>query len=159
MTPRTSASELKTFVEACLILEEGIAGVRDIDLATGKVFARADARGLDDCWPRWSAPRTRWGEHFEPPLILRRLVAQGRLGAKAGQGFYPYPLAEASSTVRSSSTCAATSPWCGSPTRPRTRSRRTTIEGLARAWEDLVARGARAMVLASAEPGAVLRGR
>ena len=32
-----------------------------------------------------------WGEHFEPPLILRRLVAQGRLGAKAGQGFYPYP--------------------------------------------------------------------
>ena len=40
-------SELKTFVEACLILEEGIAGVRDIDLGAGKPFARADARGLD----------------------------------------------------------------------------------------------------------------
>ena len=23
--------------------------------------------------------------------MLRRLVAQGRLGAKSGQGFYPYP--------------------------------------------------------------------
>ena len=31
------------------------------------------------------------GESFEPPLILRRLVAQGRLGASSGQGFYPYP--------------------------------------------------------------------
>ncbi len=31
-----SRAELKTFVEACLILEEGIAGVRDIDLGTGK---------------------------------------------------------------------------------------------------------------------------
>ena len=41
-------AELKTFVEACLILEEGIAGVRDIDLGTGRVFAKADARGLDD---------------------------------------------------------------------------------------------------------------
>ena len=27
-------------------------------------------------------------------MILRRLVAQGRLGAKSGQGFYPYPQVE-----------------------------------------------------------------
>src|SRR4051794_14394499 len=40
--------ELKAFVEACLILEEGIAGVRDIELATGKVLPQADARGLDE---------------------------------------------------------------------------------------------------------------
>ena len=32
-----------------------------------------------------------WGESFEPPLVLRRLVAQGRLGKKTGQGFFPYP--------------------------------------------------------------------
>ena len=32
-----------------------------------------------------------WGDAFEPPAILRRLVAQGRLGKKSGQGFFPYP--------------------------------------------------------------------
>ena len=46
---------LKAFVEACLVLEEGVAGVRDVDLGmmmgTGMIpgpFARADLRGLDD---------------------------------------------------------------------------------------------------------------
>ena len=31
------------------------------------------------------------GEGFEPPPLLRRLVNQGRLGKKTGQGFFPYP--------------------------------------------------------------------
>ena len=54
-------AELKAFVEACLILEEGIAGVRDIDLGTGRVFAKADARGLDDAAGRARAGRERAG--------------------------------------------------------------------------------------------------
>ena len=33
------------FLEACLVLEEGVAGLRDIDAAAGGVFARADERG------------------------------------------------------------------------------------------------------------------
>src|SRR4051795_13224428 len=89
---------LKAFVEACLVLEEGVAGVRDIDLGmmmgTGMVpgpFARADLRGLDEVLAALERAEEEWGEHFEPPLVLRRLVAQGRLGAKAGQGFYPFP--------------------------------------------------------------------
>ena len=42
------------------------------------------------------APRdARFGERFEPPTILRRLVAQGRLGTKSGQGFYAYPQPDA----------------------------------------------------------------
>ena len=89
---------LKAFVEACLVLEEGVAGVRDIDLGmmmgTGMIpgpFARADLRGLDDVLAALEQAEQEWGEHFEPPVILRRLVAQGRLGAKAGQGFFPYP--------------------------------------------------------------------
>jgi enoyl-CoA hydratase/3-hydroxyacyl-CoA dehydrogenase len=93
---------LKAFVEACLVLEEGVAGIRDVDLGmmmgTGMIpgpFARADLRGLDDVLAALEQAEADWGEHFEPPLILRRLVAQGRLGAKAGQGFYPYPQVEA----------------------------------------------------------------
>ena len=89
---------LKAFVESCLVLEEGVAGVRDVDLGmmmgTGMIpgpFARADLRGLDDVLAAIEKAEDEWGEHFEPPLILRRLVAQGRLGAKSGQGFYPYP--------------------------------------------------------------------
>src|SRR5207248_9592494 len=93
---------LKALVEACLVLEEGIAGVRDIDLGmmmgTGMVpgpFARADLRGLDDVLAALERAEEEWGDAFEPPLILRRLVAQGRLGAKSGQGFYPYPRPDA----------------------------------------------------------------
>ena len=146
-------AELKAFVEACLILEEGIAGVRDIDLGTRQGRSRRPTRaGSTTCWRRWSAAEDRWGEHFEPPLILRRLVAQGRLGVKAGQGFYPVPAGRRRSTARSSSTCAATSRSSGSTTRPRTRSRRRRSRGSRAAWEDVVARGARAMVLASANP-------
>jgi enoyl-CoA hydratase/carnithine racemase len=92
---------LKAFVEACLVLEEGIAGVREIDLGmmlgTGMVpgpFVRADLRGLDDVLAALQRAEEEWGGHFTPPLILRRLVAQGRLGTKTGQGFYPYPQAE-----------------------------------------------------------------
>ena len=106
-TPETAAAvdekladrfQLKAFVESCLVLEEGIAGVRDIDLGmmmgTGMIpgpFARADFRGLDDVLAALERAEDEWGEGFEPPLVLRRLVAQGRLGAKSGQGFYPYP--------------------------------------------------------------------
>ena len=67
-------------------------------LGTGMVpgpFARADFRGLDDVLAALERAEDEWGEHFEPPLLLRRLVAQGRLGAKSGQGFYPYPQPEA----------------------------------------------------------------
>src|SRR3954447_6163593 len=86
--------QLKAFVEACLVLEEGVAGVRDIDLGmmmgTGMIpgpFARADQRGLDDVLSAMEAAANEfgWGDAFEPPLILRRMVAQGRLGAKTGQ--------------------------------------------------------------------------
>ena len=75
--------------------------MREIDLGlmmgTGMVpgpFARADFRGLDDVLAALERAEQEWGEHFAPPLVLRRLVAQGRLGAKSGQGFYPYPQPE-----------------------------------------------------------------
>jgi enoyl-CoA hydratase/3-hydroxyacyl-CoA dehydrogenase len=98
---------LKTLVEACLVLEEGVATHRDIDFGMmagagldprrGLLppFMRADADGLDTVLERMENAQERHGERFAPPTILRRLVAQGRLGQKSGQGFYPYPQPDA----------------------------------------------------------------
>jgi len=88
---------LKALVEACLLLEEGMATTRDIDLGmmagAGLIpppLARADQTGLDSVLEQLESAHEQWGDRFEPPLILRRLVAQGRLGAKTGQGFFGY---------------------------------------------------------------------
>jgi enoyl-CoA hydratase/3-hydroxyacyl-CoA dehydrogenase len=97
---------LKTFVEACLVLEEGVATHRDIDfgLMAGAgldprrgllpPFMKADIEGLDTILERLESAQERHGERFAPPTIVRRMVAQGRLGQKAGQGFYAYPRAD-----------------------------------------------------------------
>jgi enoyl-CoA hydratase/3-hydroxyacyl-CoA dehydrogenase len=98
---------LKTFLEACLVLEEGVATHRDIDFGMmagagldprrGLLppFMKADSEGLDTILERMEAAQERHGERFTPPTILRRLVAQGRLGQKSGQGFYAYPQPDA----------------------------------------------------------------
>jgi len=94
---------LKTLLEACLVLEEGVSSHRDIDFGMmagagldprrGLLppFMRADSEGLDTVLERMENARERYGERFAAPTILRRLVAQGRLGQKTGQGFYAYP--------------------------------------------------------------------
>src|SRR3954464_11524238 len=89
---------LKTLVESCLVLEEGEAAAKDIEIGmmmgAGILpgpFARADQQGLDSVLEALERARVEWGGAFEPPLILRRLVAQGRLGEKSGQGFFPFP--------------------------------------------------------------------
>jgi enoyl-CoA hydratase/3-hydroxyacyl-CoA dehydrogenase len=94
---------LRTFAEACLILQDRDCTVREIDLGLmagagldprrGLLppFMKADAEGLDVILERLEQAEERHGERFAPPAILRRLVAQGRLGAKAGHGFYAYP--------------------------------------------------------------------
>jgi enoyl-CoA hydratase / 3-hydroxyacyl-CoA dehydrogenase len=98
---------LKTFVEACLVLEEGVATHRDIDFGMmagagldprrGLLppFMKADTEGLDTVLERLENAQSKHGERFTPPTVLRRLVAQGRLGTKSGQGFYAYPQADA----------------------------------------------------------------
>jgi enoyl-CoA hydratase/3-hydroxyacyl-CoA dehydrogenase len=89
---------LKALVEACLVVEEGVASLKDVEtgMMTGAgilpgPFARADERGLDETRQALERAECEWGQHFAPPTILRRLVAQGRLGRKSGQGFFPYP--------------------------------------------------------------------
>ena len=55
--------------------------------------------GSTRCWPRWSAPR-RVGRGLRAAAILRRLVAQGRLGQRTGQGFFPYAAARRRASTR-----------------------------------------------------------
>ena len=142
------------------MLEEGIAGVREIDLGlmmgTGMVpgpFARADFRGLDDVLAALERAETEWGEHFAPPLVLRRLVAQGRLGAKSGQGFYPYPQPEAGYETapvkldRRGDDLAVL--WLDNP--PANSLSPTVIEALERAWDE-VEGTAKAVIVASPNP-------
>ena len=93
---------LKTLVESCLVLEEGVASSKDIEMGmmmgAGVLpgpFTRADDAGLDTLLEQLEAAAAEWGPAFEPPTILRRLVAQGRLGKKSGQGFFPYPQPDA----------------------------------------------------------------
>ena len=88
---------LKAFIEACLVLEDGVASTKDIDIGmlVGAGFsppplAGADQVGLDKLLARLERAAQEWGEEFRPPTILKRLVAQGRLGVKSGQGFFPY---------------------------------------------------------------------
>src|SRR5829696_1494500 len=151
---------LKAIVEACLVLEEGIAGVREIDLGlmmgTGMVpgpFARADFRGLDEVLAALERAEQEWGEHFAPPLVLRRLVAQGRLGAKSGQGFYPYPQPEPGYETapvkldRRGDDIAVL--WLDNP-RANSLSPRS-IEALETAWQEVEGK-AKAVILASPNP-------
>ncbi len=93
---------LKAFVESCLVLEEGVASAKDIDIGvmagagiTPPLLAGADQQGLDEVLAALERAARVWGEAFLPPTILRRLVAQGRLGVKSGQGFFPYPRPDA----------------------------------------------------------------
>jgi enoyl-CoA hydratase/carnithine racemase len=151
---------LKAIVEACLVLEEGIAGVREIDLGlmmgTGMIpgpFARADFRGLDDVLAALERAEQEWGEHFAPPLVLRRMVAQGRLGAKSGQGFYPYPQPEAGyenapvKLDRRGDDVAVL--WLDNP--PANSLSPQVIEALEGAWKE-VEGSAKAVIVASPNP-------
>ena len=55
-------------------------------------FWKADLEGLDTMLEKIErAGGEATASASRPPVTLKRLVAQGRLGLKSGQGFYPYP--------------------------------------------------------------------
>jgi enoyl-CoA hydratase / 3-hydroxyacyl-CoA dehydrogenase len=158
----TDRFQLKMLVEACLVLEEGVATVRDIDLGmmagAGIVpppFARADAVGLDEVLGALERAQAEWGADFAPPLILRRLVGQGRLGVKGGQGFYPYPRPdgdfEQGEKVKLETRGEIAIAWLDNP--PANSIHPLLVEELRRIWERVDADAQiRALVLASANP-------
>ncbi len=152
---------LKAFVESCLVLEEGVTSMKDIDLGmmagAGIIpppFARADQLGLDDVLARLERAATAWGEAFEPPRILRRLVAQGRLGVKSGQGFFPYARPDAGwdeSPVKLERRADVVIAWIDRP--PANSISPEVVAALQRVWDAVTGDpDVRALVIASANP-------
>jgi enoyl-CoA hydratase / 3-hydroxyacyl-CoA dehydrogenase len=152
---------LKALVEACLVLEEGVAAMKDIDLGmmagAGIVpppFARADQVGLDEVLAALERAAGEWGERFEPPPILRRLVAQGRLGVKTGQGFFPYARPDegwAEGPLKLETRGSTAIVWLDRP--PANSIAPEVVQALRRIWDELRSVGnIRALVIASANP-------
>lgn len=83
-------------LEAMRMVEEGVAGVSDIDRAMELGYGHrmgplktSDLVGLDVRLSIAEAlSRDLPGERFTPPDLLRRLVKEGKTGKKAGEGFY-----------------------------------------------------------------------
>ncbi len=153
--------QLKMLVESCLVLEERIATAKDIDLGMmagagimPPPFARADAEGLDMVLARLERAEAEWGEHYAPPSILRRLVAQGRLGRVTGQGFFPYAQPDAGwdeGPVKLETRGAIAIAWLDRP--PANSLAPETIAALRRIWEHVDGDDTiRALVIASANP-------
>jgi enoyl-CoA hydratase/3-hydroxyacyl-CoA dehydrogenase len=170
---------LKTLIEACLVLEEGVATHRDIDFGMmagagldprrGLMppFMKADSEGLDRVLERMENAVETHGERFAPPTILRRLAAQGRLGQSSGQGFYAYPLADAEqpAEVIKWETISGDSarPGCGGAqdgavaiawlaNGQMNSISPLLVEDLARVWAQVKDTGVRALVIASSNP-------
>ena len=85
-------------LEAMRMVEQGVASARDIDIAMELGYNHpmgplklTDLVGLD---VRLSIAeylhRELGSETFRPPEVLRRMVSEGKLGKKTGQGFYDW---------------------------------------------------------------------
>jgi enoyl-CoA hydratase / 3-hydroxyacyl-CoA dehydrogenase len=151
---------LKALVECCLVLEDGVASAREIDLGmmagaglSPPPFARADAIGLGEIVDRLERAASVWGKQFAPPTILRRLVAQGRLGAVSGQGFFPAPAPDPGQDgpIKLESRGEVAIAWIDNP--PANSLSVDAVEGLCQLWRGIVEGGTvRVLVIASASP-------
>ncbi len=158
--------KLKAIVEACLLLEEGVCTVRDIDLGMMAgagmdprrgifpPFMGADLAGLDEILEKLEQAQNDHGERFAPPRVLKRLVAQGRLGQKSGQGFYAYPQpdeGEQAETVKLETRGNVAIAWLVNP--PMNAISPQVITDLAAVWEQVKGSGeVGAMIVASSNP-------
>jgi 3-hydroxybutyryl-CoA dehydrogenase len=85
-------------LEAMRMVEEGVASAEDIDKAMELGYRHpmgplrlTDLVGLDVRLDIARYLHEELGaEHFRPPAILEKMVADGRLGRKTGQGFYAW---------------------------------------------------------------------
>lgn len=84
--------------EAIISLQEGVAGVEEIDTIMKLGMAHpmgplqlADFIGLDTCYSIMNVLHMGFGmEKYAPAVLLANMVQAGYLGAKSGEGFYKY---------------------------------------------------------------------
>lgn len=91
----TSRLGIAIGLEAMRMLEEGVASAEDIDRAMELGYNHpmgplrlTDLVGLDVRLDIAEHLSSTLGPRFEPPQLLRDMVAQGKLGQKSGSGFY-----------------------------------------------------------------------
>lgn len=84
-------------LEAIRMLEAGVASADDIDTAMTLGYKHpvgplrlTDLVGLDVRLGIAEYLHAELGGRFEPPALLRQLVAEGKLGRKTGQGFFTW---------------------------------------------------------------------
>ncbi|HEX9161005.1 MAG TPA: 3-hydroxyacyl-CoA dehydrogenase family protein [Thermoanaerobaculia bacterium] len=85
-------------LEAMRMVEEGVASATDIDRAMELGYNHpmgplrlSDLVGLDVRLGIAEYLASTLGPRFEPPQLLRDMVAAGKLGKKTGEGFYKWP--------------------------------------------------------------------
>lgn len=85
-------------LEAIRMLEDGVGSPEDIDRALELGYRHpvgplrlTDLVGLDVRLDIAEYLARELGPRFEPPALLRRMVAEGMLGRKTGRGFYTWP--------------------------------------------------------------------
>jgi 3-hydroxybutyryl-CoA dehydrogenase len=84
--------------EAVLSLQEGVAGVEEIDTIMKLGMAHpmgplqlADFIGLDTCYSIMNVLHMGFGaQKYAPATLLANMVQAGFLGVKSGEGFYTY---------------------------------------------------------------------
>jgi 3-hydroxybutyryl-CoA dehydrogenase len=92
------------------MVEQGVASARDIDTAMELGYNHpmgplrlTDLVGLDVRLNIAEYLHSKLGsETFRPPDILRRMVNEGKLGKKTGQGFYDWTDSEKTPSARTS---------------------------------------------------------
>jgi len=84
-------------LEAIRMLEAGVASAQDIDRAMELGYRHpmgplrlTDLVGLDVRLRIARYLQGELGERFRPPALLERMVDEGKLGKKTGQGFYSW---------------------------------------------------------------------
>src|SRR5262249_62422369 len=93
----TSRLGLVLGLEAIRMVEEGVATAADIDKGMTLGYRHpmgplelTDHVGLDVRLDIARGLQAAYGDRFAPPNLLVQMVADGKLGRKSGEGFYPW---------------------------------------------------------------------